>query len=53
MKTPKPPELFWAEQVIALCERFHVLPSQLLQEDAAMLRMLGLLSPNCGKASDG
>ena len=47
---PKPPELDWAERVIALSERFHALPSAVLGEDSEMLRMLALLNPDCGKA---
>jgi hypothetical protein len=50
VKTPKPAQLAWAEQVIALCDRFHVLPSAVLAEDAGLLRMLNLIDPECGKA---
>ena len=50
MKQGKPAELTWAETVIGLCERFHVLPSAVLAEDAGMLRMLNLIDPDCGKA---
>lgn len=53
MRTDKPVELTWAERVVALADRFHVLPSQVLEEDAGTLRMLGLLNPDCGKATDG
>lgn len=52
MKQDKPSELTWAERVIGLCDRFHVLPSQVLAEDAGMLRMLALLDPDLGKATD-
>jgi hypothetical protein len=52
VKTPKPPELAWAETVIGLAERFHVLPSAVLAEDAGLLRMLNLIDPKCGKADD-
>ena len=50
MKTLKPSELEWAERVVGLAERFHVLPSAVLAEDAGLLRMLELLDPDCGKA---
>lgn len=50
MKVDKPAELDWAERVIALAERFGVLPSAVLDEDAEILRMLGLLNPDCGAA---
>lgn len=53
MKTPKPVQLQWAEEVIALCDRFHVLPSAVLAEDAGLLRMLKLIDPDCGEATDG
>lgn len=52
MKTPKPAELAWAETVIGLCDRFHVLPSAVLAEDAGLLRMLNLLDPDCGQAEE-
>jgi hypothetical protein len=52
VKTAKPPELAWAETVIGLAERFHVLPSAVLAEDAGLLRMLNLIDPDCGKADD-
>lgn len=45
----KPPELAWAETVVSLCDRFHVLPSAVLAEDAELLRMLALLDPDVGK----
>lgn len=38
----KPPELVEAEAIVALCERFHVLPSALLGEDASLLRYLAI-----------
>ena len=52
MKHPslKPAELYWAERVVALAERFGVLPSAVLAEDASLLRMLELLNPDLGKA---
>ncbi len=50
MKTDKPAELAWAEAVIGLAERFGVLPSAVLAEDASLLRMLRLLDDDLGKA---
>ncbi len=50
MKVDKPKALTWAETVVQLCERFHVLPSALLAEDAGLLVMLKLIDPDCGKA---
>jgi hypothetical protein len=32
--------LTYAEMVLGLCERFHVLPSQVEAEDVGLLRML-------------
>ena len=52
MKVDKPPELTWAETIVSLGERFHALPSAVLAEDAAVLRMVNLLDPDCGKADD-
>lgn len=52
MKQDKPPELEWAEIVVGLAERFGVLPSAVMAEDAGLLRMLGLLDPDCGKARE-
>jgi hypothetical protein len=49
VRDSKPSELEWAETVIRLAERFHVLPSAVLAEDSDMLRMLALLDPDCGK----
>ena len=49
---PKPPALRWAENIVALAERFGVLPSAVLEEDAAILRMLALIDPDCGKAKE-
>jgi hypothetical protein len=34
----KPGELIEAELVLGLCDRFHCLPSQLMAEDARLLR---------------
>ena len=39
----KPGELAYWEVVIGLCERFHCLPSQLMKEDAALLRGLKIV----------
>lgn len=36
--------------MIGLAERFGVLPSAVLAEDAEILRMLDLIDPDCGKA---
>jgi hypothetical protein len=36
----KPAELGTAELVITLCDRWHVLPSQVMNEPAHLLRML-------------
>lgn len=52
MKVGKPAELAWAETVLSLCDRFHVLPSAVLAEDASLLRMINLTDPDCGKADD-
>jgi hypothetical protein len=52
VKQDKPADLTWAETVIRLAERFHVLPSAILAEDAGLLRMLNLLDPDCGKAEE-
>jgi hypothetical protein len=52
VKVDKPAELTWAEQVISLAERFGVLPSAVLAEDAGLLRMLALLDDDCGKAAE-
>lgn len=52
MKVDKPGELTWAETVVSLAERFGVLPSAVLAEDAEILRMLNLLDPDCGKAEE-
>jgi hypothetical protein len=38
-----PAELAQAQLVVGLCERFHCLPSQLLAEDAGLLRMVHLV----------
>ncbi len=38
----KPGELAQAEMVLALCERFHCLPSALEKEDASLLMMLAV-----------
>lgn len=53
MKQGKPAELSWAETVVGLAERFHVLPSAVLAEDVELLQMLALLDPDCGKVTDG
>lgn len=37
-----PPEASWARTVIRLCDRFHCLPSQLLDEDVSLMRLLTL-----------
>lgn len=50
MSDEKPSELAWAESIVGLAERFHVLPSAVLAEDADMLRMLALLDPDLGTA---
>jgi hypothetical protein len=52
VKQGKPAELAWAEQVLYLCDRFGVLPSAVLAEDAGLLRMLALVDPDCGKAGE-
>jgi hypothetical protein len=39
----KPAALVTAEPVVALAERFHVLPSQVLQEPVASLRMVRIV----------
>ena len=39
----KPAELARAELIVGLCDRFHCLPSQLLEEDWELLRMLELV----------
>lgn len=52
MRGDKPPELAWAETVLALADRFGVLPSAVLAEDAGLLRMLNLVDPDCGKAEE-
>lgn len=36
----KPAELVEAEVIVALCERFHCLPSALLREDVGFLKLL-------------
>ncbi|GGU13303.1 hypothetical protein GCM10010289_38730 [Streptomyces violascens] len=36
----KPGELIAAETILRLCDRFHCLPSQILAEDASILRLL-------------
>ena len=51
MKGDKPPELALAETIVSLCERFSVLPSALMAEDADLLRLLNLTDPDCGKAT--
>lgn len=48
----KPPELAWAELVIGLADRWHVLPSAVLAESSDTLRMLALLDPGIGKAEE-
>ena len=40
----KPWELARAELIDGLCQRYHCLPSELLREDASLLRMLAILS---------
>lgn len=50
MSDEKPSELAWAESIVGLAERFHVLPSAILAEDAGLLRMLALLNPDLGRA---
>jgi hypothetical protein len=45
-----PAELHWARIVVAMAERFGVLPSAVLAEPSSTLRMLELLDPDCGKA---
>ena len=52
MKQGKPPQLAWAETIVGLCDRFGVLPSAVLAEDAELLLMLNLVDPDCGKADD-
>lgn len=52
MKQGKPAEFTWAETIVSLAERFGVLPSAVLDEDAEVLRMLNLLDPDCGKAKE-
>ena len=47
-----PPELVWAENLARIGERFGVLPTRILDEDASLLRMLNLLDPDCGKAKE-
>ena len=36
----KPSELAEAEMILGLCERFHCLPSQIVEEDASLLRLI-------------
>lgn len=38
----KPSALTQAELVLAACDRFHCLPSQVLAEDASMLQLLAI-----------
>lgn len=38
-----PAELWEASTIIGLCDRFHCLPSQLLAEDASLLRLLAIV----------
>jgi len=52
VKIDKPPELAWAETIVGLAERFGVLPSAVLAEDASLLRMINLTDPDCGKAEE-
>ena len=52
MRQDKPSALTWAERVVALAERFGVLPSAVLAEDASTWRMLTLLDPKCGAADE-
>ena len=40
----KPYDLYVAELVDALCQRYGALPSQVLAEDVEMLRMLAMIS---------
>lgn len=47
----KPSELAWAETAVQLAERFHVLPSAVMNEDADLLRMLALLDPELNHAA--
>ena len=46
----KPPELEVAEIVDGICQRYSCLPSQLLDEDVGILRMLAIVSE--GKVED-
>jgi hypothetical protein len=48
----KPKALAWAETIVGLGERFHALPSVVLEQDASLLRDLALLNPDCGEAKD-
>ncbi len=40
----KPPELAEAEMIVELCKAFGCLPSALLAEDAALLRLLAIVA---------
>lgn len=40
----KPYDLYVAELVDALCQRYGALPSQVLAEDIEMIRMLAMLA---------
>ena len=43
-RVEKPYDLYVAELVDALCQRYGALPSQVLAEDVQMLRMLAMIS---------
>ena len=48
----KPAELAWAEKIVGLAERFHVLPSAVMAESSETLRLLAMLDENCGRVPD-
>lgn len=51
----KPLEMARAEFILGMCERFGCLPSQLLAEDAGLMRMLKLetMGRGEGRSDDG
>lgn len=40
----QPAELAYAQVVVGLCDRLHKLPSEVLAEDATMLRLFALVA---------
>ena len=49
----KPWELVQAELIDGLCQRFGCLPSQLMQEDAQILRMIAIVQEGKPEEADG